>query len=115
MKEYDFILKLSLSDNEADPELCIAELEQAGCDDALVGIGSNGRLGLDFTRRSSSALEALLSALKDVKRAIPGAKLIEAAPDMVGLTDVADILGFSRQNLLACCRHKTEHAILARL
>ena len=99
MKEYDFILKLSLSDNEADPELCIAELEQAGCDDALVGIGSNGRLGLDFTRRSSSALEALLSALKDVKRAIPGAKLIEAAPDMVGLTDVADILGFSRQNM----------------
>ncbi len=99
MKEYDFILKFSLPDNEADPENCIAELAKAGCDDALIGIGLNGRLALDFTRRSPSALEALSSAAKDVKRAIPGAKLIEAEPDMVGLTDVADILGFSRQNM----------------
>ena len=35
----------------------------------------------------------------DVKRAVPSAKLIEAAPDLVGLTDVADVVGLTRQNM----------------
>jgi predicted DNA-binding transcriptional regulator AlpA len=39
------------------------------------------------------------SALADVRRAVPTAKLIEAAPDLVGLTDVAEIVGVSRQNM----------------
>jgi len=99
MQEYEFILKFSLPDNQADPEIFIEKLAKSGCDDALIGIGRNGRLALDFTRQSASALEAVLSAIRDVKRAIPGAALIEAAPDLVGLTDVADILGFSRQNM----------------
>ena len=34
-----------------------------------------------------------------VKRAIPSARLVEAAPDFVGLTDVAEIAGVSRQNM----------------
>ena len=99
MKEYDFILKFSLPDNEADPETFIEKLAETGCDDALIGIGANNRIALDFTRGASSALEAILSAIKDVKQAIPGARLVEAAPDMVGLTDIADILGFTRQNM----------------
>jgi hypothetical protein len=99
LKEYEFILKFSLPDNEADPEIFIEKLGEAGCDDALIGIGRIGRIGLDFTRQSVSALEAVLSAIKDVKRAIPDARLVEAAPDLVGLTDVADLLGFTRQNM----------------
>lgn len=39
------------------------------------------------------------SALADVRRAAPSARLIEVAPDLVGLTDVADIVGVSRQNM----------------
>jgi len=39
------------------------------------------------------------TAIENVKSAIPGVKLIEATPDLVGLTDVADMLGFSRQNM----------------
>ena len=39
------------------------------------------------------------SALVDVRRAVPAARLIEVAPDLVGLTDVADIIGVSRQNM----------------
>jgi hypothetical protein len=31
--------------------------------------------------------------------AIPGAMLAEAAPDFVGLTDVAELTGMSRQNM----------------
>src|SRR5690606_7333726 len=39
------------------------------------------------------------SALADVKKAIPTAKLIEAGPDWVGLTDIADVVGVTRQNM----------------
>ncbi len=34
-----------------------------------------------------------------VKHALPEARLIEAAPDLVGLTDVANLIGVSRQNM----------------
>jgi predicted DNA-binding transcriptional regulator AlpA len=34
-----------------------------------------------------------------VKQAIPSARLIEAAPDFVGLTDVAEATGMTRQNM----------------
>jgi hypothetical protein len=99
MKEYEFTLKFSLENPEADPETCVEKLGSAGCDDALIGIGKNGRIALDFVRESSSAYDAVSSALKDVKKAIPKAKLVEATPDFVGLTDVADLLGFTRQNM----------------
>jgi hypothetical protein len=70
----------------------------AGCEDALVGIGQQGRIALEFVRRAQRA-RALMSALADVKLAIPSTKLIEAAPDFVGLSDVADVVGVSLQNM----------------
>ena len=39
------------------------------------------------------------SALADVRRAVPDARLIEAGPDLVGLTEISDLAGCSRQNL----------------
>ena len=62
-------------------------------------IERQGRIALNFTREARSATEAISSALRDVNEAIPQAKLIEATPDFVGLTDIADILGCSRQNI----------------
>lgn len=99
MKDYDFILKFELPDHDTDPEQFVDALYESGCDDASVGIGQQGRIALNFIRQSESALDAILSAISDVKKAIPGVKLIEATPDLVGLTDIADILGFSRQNM----------------
>jgi hypothetical protein len=99
MKEYEFTLKFSLQDASINPEVYVGQLDAEGCDDALIGIGQNGRIALDFTRESNSAFEAISSAISDVKRVIPNARLIEATPDFVGLTDVAEILGFSRQNM----------------
>jgi hypothetical protein len=49
--------------------------------------------------RRSVSLSAVLSTQADVHRAVPSAKLIEVAPDLVGLTDVAEIIGVSRQNM----------------
>lgn len=99
MKDYDFILKFDLPNHETDPEQFVNALYESGCDDASVGIGQKGRIALNFIRQSESGLEAIISAISNVKAAIPGVKLIEATPDLVGLTDIADILGFSRQNM----------------
>ncbi|AZL72533.1 DNA-binding protein [Pseudomonas sichuanensis] len=96
--EYEFTLKYQLVDDE-EMDALLERLAEAGCDDALVGIGQPGRLSLEFVRESSSAEEAIESALRDVRSAVPGARLIEATPDLVGLTDVAQIVGVSRQNM----------------
>jgi len=96
---YEFVLRFKLSNNSNDFDALVEQLGEAGCDDATVGGGIAGRIALDFARDARSAQEAILSAIEDVKRAIPGAELIEASPDYVGLTDVAEIVGVSRQNL----------------
>ncbi|HCP53543.1 MAG: DNA-binding protein [Pseudomonadaceae bacterium] len=97
--EYTFTLKYQLADEDRDPDTLVERLGEAGCDDALVGIGQPGRLALEFTREAESADAAVRSALADVRSAIPSAKLIEVAPDLVGLTDVAEMVGVSRQNM----------------
>ena len=95
--EYVFTLKYQLADSDSDLDALVGHLGTAGCDDALVGVGQPGRLALEFSREAGSAAEAVHSALVDVKKAIPSARLIEASPDLVGLTDVADVVGVSRQ------------------
>jgi predicted DNA-binding transcriptional regulator AlpA len=97
--EYLFVLRYQLAFEGDDPAPLVDQLAAAGCDDALVGIGQRGRLALDFSREAESAEAALLSALEDVHGAVPSARLIEVSPDLVGLTDVADAVGMSRQNM----------------
>lgn len=97
--EYEFTLKFKLRATDASAESLVERLGEAGCDDALVGVGQPGRIAVDFTREAKSGSEAVLSAIKDVRRAIPDAQLIEASPDYVGLTDVAELVGVSRQNM----------------
>lgn len=99
MHEYEFTLKFRLPDASADPEQFIDALAEAGCDDAAVGVGQQGRIALAFTRKAASASEAIVSAVQEVRGAIPGVELVEASPDFVGLTDVADLVGCSRQNI----------------
>ena len=97
--EYTFTLKYQLVADDHGADALVERLGEAGCDDALVGIGQPGRLALEFTREAATADDAVRSALADVRRAAPSAKLIEVTPDLVGLTDVADLVGVSRQNM----------------
>jgi len=99
MKEFEFTLKFSLTDASIEPDSYIERLGEEGCDDALIGIGQKGRIALQFNREAQNASEAVLSAIQAVKRAIPDAKLIEATPDIVELSDVDEVLGLSRQNI----------------
>jgi hypothetical protein len=101
MNAYEFTLKFSLPKPGDDPEASLKSLAEAGCDDALVGIGQHGRLARDFTRAAPTAFAAITSALRDVRKAIPGAILVEASPDFVGLTDGAQIAGFRPEHAQA--------------
>jgi len=106
MKEYDFTLKYRLGDASENPEQYIDALAKAGCEDALVGVGQNGRISLNFIREADSALEAISSAINDVQSAIPGANLVEATPDFVGVTDMADLFQVSRQYIRQLIRSR---------
>jgi len=99
MKEYEFALRFSLAEGETHADELIERLGDAGCDDALIGIGHAGRIALEFAREADSAHSAILSAIADVRRALPGAELVEVKPDLVGITDVAEVVGCSRQNM----------------
>lgn len=106
MSEYEFTLTFVLPAAPADIDDVVERLGAAGCDDATVGIGRWGRLALAFTREAETAGAAVRNALADVRTAVPDARLIEASPDLVGLSDVAALLGVTRQNVrklvLAC-------------
>jgi hypothetical protein len=99
MSEYEFALTFAVPQRPEDMGSLAERLGDSGCDDATVGIGRRGRLALAFTREAGTAVAALAGALADVRRAEPEARLIEASPDFVGLTDVAALLGVTRQNV----------------
>ena len=99
MTEYAFTLTFALGARDADADALIERLGAAGCDDAVVGMGRRGRLALEFTREAEDAACAVGSAVSGVRSAVPDAVLIEASPDLVGLTDVAALLGVTRQNV----------------
>lgn len=73
---FDFGLKFRIS-ADANPSEIIERLAEAGCDDAVIGTGRPGLLALDFSREAASVEEAISSALADVKRAVPGAELVQ--------------------------------------
>jgi len=99
MSEYEFTLTFVLLAGSGDMDDAVERLAEAGCDDATIGVGRWGRLALAFARDAETAGSALRSALAAVRTAVPGATLLEASPDLVGLTDVASLLGVSRQNV----------------
>lgn len=99
MNEYEFYLRFKLSSKESDPTLVMERLAAADCTDATVQFGIAGYARLEFIREAASAEDAIVSAIRDAKSALPDSVLVEAGPDFVGLTDVADLLGMTRQNM----------------
>lgn len=97
--EYEFKLTFKINTEDCDHDSIMSLLGEAGCTDALVGLGVAGHIGLEFIREASCARTAVWSAIADVRKALPLAKMVEACPDLVGLTDVAEMVGVSRQNM----------------
>jgi len=75
--EHEFTLRFRLdpADNAGDVEDILERLGEAGCLDALVGVGAPGEIVLDFTRTATSLAQAIRIAVADVENAIPTAVL----------------------------------------
>jgi len=99
MKTFEFTLHFKLPADRPDPKAWLDALFEAGCDDATVGVGRLGQIALDFSREANTPLKAVSSAIADVKRAIPKGEFISADPDLVGLSEIASLVGMTRQNL----------------
>ncbi|WP_449758330.1 helix-turn-helix transcriptional regulator [Erwinia persicina] len=97
--EYTFTLKYQLADQAPSADVLVERLATAGCEDALIGLGIPGRMALEFIREAPSAGQAMESALQQINTVMPAARLFEVSPDYVGLTDVADLIGMTRQNM----------------
>ena len=83
------------------------KLFEAGCGDASPLIGKIGGLGMMFHREAESAEAALKSAISNVKKAIPQAELARAEPDLVNLTEMAELAGTTKQNLRKYAKGET--------
>jgi len=94
---YEFTLLVVGPDLQTDEAL--NSLAESGCDDATVG-SSGGVQHMDFDREASSYLEAVLSAIKDVEAAVPGARTVRVLPDeYVSLAEIADRTRRTRESV----------------
>lgn len=82
--KFEFRLRYKLPNDQTDADQLMTRLCGAGCIDSLVGLGAVGQVSLEFIREASTAEKAILSAITDIKRALPSATLIEIAADVVG-------------------------------
>ena len=100
VKEFEFDLMFALPAGERDEQAMLDALFEAGCDDAIVGTGAAGIVGLGFIREGSDAEAVIAKAVRQALKGLPkGARLREVRPDLVSLADVAARLQVSRQAL----------------
>jgi hypothetical protein len=91
---YEFSLILSGVDLTPDNENALFE---SGCDDATIAV-RYGRVFLTFDRLAVSFKEAILSAIRDVKKARVGAEVLRIdIGNLVSQADIARKIGKSRQ------------------
>ena len=99
-QDFEFDLIFSLPRKDGDQSAMIDALFNAGCDDAVVGTGAAGLIGLSFTRSGQDAETVITQAISAALSALPaGSKLREVKPDLVSQGDVAARLNVSRQAL----------------
>ncbi|MFW5655500.1 MAG: hypothetical protein ACOCYW_07625 [Roseicyclus sp.] len=97
---FEFDLVFALPADSADEATILDALFEAGCDDAVVGLGAGGMIGLAFVRHGTDARAVIETAIRQAKAALPNeARLREVKPDLVSLADVAARLNVTRQAL----------------
>jgi hypothetical protein len=93
--EHDFVLVLDgITELKTEAEDALFE---AGCDDCTISVRF-GRVFLSFSRTAPSLKEAILSAIRDVKRANIGADVLRVDHcNLVSQADIGRKIGRSRQ------------------
>ncbi len=98
-KVFEFDLVCALPEG-TDEGAVLDALYEAGCDDAAVGLGASGLIGLGFTRVGQDPDAVISETVTQVLKGLPeGTKLREVKPDLVSLADVAARLKVTRQAL----------------
>ena len=89
--EIEFDLVFALPEGAATDEGTVLDaLHEAGCDDAAVGLGAPGLVGLGFRRAGPDPEATIRATAERVASALPaGADLREARPDLAGLAQAA--------------------------
>lgn len=82
MTNYVFTLRYQLAIDSFNQDELIERLAEAGCTDALVGLGKPGGITLEFSRKAESLRDARESTIADIKRAIPSATLLDDGAQM---------------------------------
>lgn len=98
--EHNFILRYRLdpADAASDVDDILERLGEAGCMDALVGIGAPGKIVLDFARSATTLEQAIRIAMEDVERAIPTAVLY--ATEREKIEEAVDVILMARLALM---------------
>lgn len=98
--EFEFDVVATLPTKDASEGVIVDALFEAGCDDAVVGLGAAGLVAVGFTRTGADADTVIGEAVKQVMAALPkGSRLREVRPDLVSLAEIAAHLGVTRQAL----------------
>ena len=72
---FEFTLVFTIEDSGASLDEQTERLGECGCTDGLVGLGWAGHIGVQFARKARTIDDARASAIADVMRAIPSARL----------------------------------------
>ena len=99
MQTYSFTLSFSLPNSLQACDDLDERLAEAGLLDGHIGQGLPRRVAVSLDRDAPNAQAALDSALSQIMSALPGAALLEAGPDYVGLSEAAQAFDLSRQAL----------------
>jgi predicted component of type VI protein secretion system len=97
---FEFELVFALPEGEHDAFALSDAIFEAGFEDARVGTGHAGLLGVELEAEGDDAESAILEAARELIKALPtGTVLREVRPDLVSLADVAERLEVKRQAL----------------
>lgn len=99
-EEFEFELVFALPKGEHEAFALSDAVFEAGFEDALVGTGQAGLIGVELEVQGEDAEVVILDAARALIKALPqGTVLREVRPDLVSLADVAEKLEVKRQAL----------------
>ncbi|RFP88526.1 MAG: hypothetical protein FKY71_12925 [Spiribacter salinus] len=100
MAEIEFELIFALPEGDHDAFDLMDAVFEVGFEDAIVGTGVPGMIGIALEAASDHAEDAILDAARAIQKQLPaGSVLREVRPDLVSLADVAKRLEVTRQSL----------------